>query len=180
VAPQDGDEHVTSVLYPPVSGFWTWDVARNVVYGDANLGDYFGLTRNEFVHGAPLENFVARIDEKDRARVSASIQHAIANRDTFREKYTLHSASRGQRTISAVGRCYFDDNGEPALFPGWFVDISDTHTSRRTALRTAEHHIDQARTIAQTLDEELLCYMLEMSMVELSEVLDRTDRLRPS
>jgi hypothetical protein len=38
----------TTVPYPPVSGFCTWDVARNVVYGDANLGDYFGLQKMSF------------------------------------------------------------------------------------------------------------------------------------
>ena len=180
MAREDGDDHITSVLYPPVSGFWTWDVARDIVYGDANLGDYFGLTRDEFLHGAPLENFVTRIDEKDRARVAASIDQAIKSRSPFREQYTVHSPSRGERTIAAVGRCYFDESGKPALFPGWFVDVSGTQKSRKTALRTAEYHLDQARTIVQSMDEEMLTYIIEMAIAELSEVLDRSDRARRS
>ncbi|TJV08697.1 MAG: hypothetical protein E5Y35_17735, partial [Mesorhizobium sp.] len=41
--------------YPPIDGFWTWDIKRDRIYGDANLSAYFDLTLEEFSHGAPLE-----------------------------------------------------------------------------------------------------------------------------
>jgi PAS domain-containing protein len=173
VGARDGDEHVTSVLYPPISGFWTWDVQRNVVYGDANLGDYFGVPRAEFAHGAPLEIFLQRIDEQDRDRVRAAIRKAIVDGGPFRETYTVISASRGRRTISVAGRCIFDEKGEPALFPGWFVDVTDSPRSRHASLLTIEHHLEQARMVAKATGEELVCYMVEMALVEASDKLGR-------
>ncbi|MBZ9763254.1 hypothetical protein LB553_20550 [Mesorhizobium sp. CA8] len=42
-------------------GFWTWDIRRGRVYGDANLSDYSGFTLDEFSHGAPLERCMQSI-----------------------------------------------------------------------------------------------------------------------
>jgi hypothetical protein len=53
--------------YPPIDGFWTWDIKRNRVYGDANLSDYFGLTLEEFSHGAPLERCMRELRQKAEA-----------------------------------------------------------------------------------------------------------------
>lgn len=168
---RNGDDLVTSVLYPPISGFWTWDVQRNVVYGDANLGDYFGVSRAEFAHGAPLEMFIGHIDERDRDRVRAAIRKAVADGGPFRETYTVISASRGRRTISVAGRCMFDEKDQPALFPGWFVDVTDGPRSRHASLLTIEHHLGQARVMAKTIGEDLVCCMVEMALMEVSDKL---------
>jgi hypothetical protein len=171
VGARNGDDHVTSVLYPPISGFWTWDVQRDVVYGDANLGDYFGVPRAEYAHGAPIEIFLQHIDEVDRDRVRGSIMKAVAEGGAFRETYSVISAALGRRTISVAGRCMFDEKGRPGLFPGWFVDVTDGPRSRHASLLTIEHHLGQARVIAKAMGEDLVCYMVEMALVEVSDKL---------
>src|SRR5882724_10041741 len=67
--------------YPPIDGFWTWDIKRNRVYGDANLSDYFGLTLDEFSHGASLERCMQSIEVEDRLRVHTAIRKAVEKRD---------------------------------------------------------------------------------------------------
>jgi len=47
-APDRGNVHMR---YPPIDGFWTWDIKRDRVNGDANLSAYFDLTLEEFSHG---------------------------------------------------------------------------------------------------------------------------------
>ena len=52
--PASGQGRGPHVQYPPIDGFWAWDIKRNRVYGDANLSGYFGLTPEEFL--GRLEN----------------------------------------------------------------------------------------------------------------------------
>ena len=86
------------VNYPELSGFWTWDVKRNRVYGDANLAEYFGLTIDELASGASLERYVEGIFADDRARVQASIRRAVALCSDFQEEYRVRTMSRGLRS----------------------------------------------------------------------------------
>src|SRR5215216_5426716 len=100
----------TSVNYPELSGFWTWYVKRNRVYGDANLAEYFGLTIEELASGASLERYIAGIFPDDRARVQAAIRRAVVLCSDFQEEYRVRTMNRGLRRILAIGHCYRDED----------------------------------------------------------------------
>jgi len=166
----------SSVNYPELSGFWTWDVKRNRVYGDANLAEYFGLTIEELASGASIERYVGGIFPDDRARVQAAIRRAVALCSDFQEEYRVHTMSRGMRRILAIGHCYRDEDGNPAHYPGWFVDITDNKLSGTTALRMAAHHVRQARDAAKAAHQNLVAYLLDNVLEEIQSILDKGRR----
>ena len=163
------------VNYPELSGFWTWDVKRNRVYGDANLAEYFGLTIGELASGASLERYVEGIFLDDRARVQAAIRRAVELCSDFQEEYRVHTMSRGLRRILAIGHCYRDEGGDPAHYPGWFVDITDHHLSGMTAVRIAAHHAKQARDAAKSARQNLVAYLLDNVIEEIQTILDKDE-----
>jgi hypothetical protein len=160
------------VQYPPIDGFWTWDIKRNRVYGDANLSDYFGLTFEEFSHGASMERCMESIDGEDRLRVHIAIRKAVERRAAFREICHVRSDKMGLRRILAVGQCYVDGQGEAALYPGWFIDLTDNVDSDETALREVHRHIEQAKEISQSMGQDLLFYLLENAQEEAQQRLE--------
>jgi len=147
--------------YPTIDGFWTWDIKRDRVYGDANLSAYFGLTLDEFSHGAPLERWMQSIERDDRPRVRLAIRKAIERRAGFREVYKVRSEKMGLRKILAVGQCYVDDVGEAALYPGWFVDLTQDAACEEHSLREIHNHVEQAKDIAQSIGHDMLSYLLD-------------------
>jgi len=160
------------VQYPPIDGFWTWDIKRDRVYGDANLSDYFGLTLEEFSHGASMERCMQSIDAEDRLRVHIAIRKAVERRAGFREIYQVRSDKMGLRRILAVGQCYVDGQGEAALYPGWFIDLTRNVDSGERALREVHRHIEQAKEISQSIGQDLLFYLLDNAQEEAQQRLD--------
>lgn len=166
--------------YPPIDGFWTWDVKRDRVYGDANLSDYFGLTLDEFSHGASLERCMQSIDVDDRPRVRLAIRKAIERKSGFREVYKVRSEKMGLRKILAVGQCYVDGVGEAALYPGWFVDLTKDATCEEQSLREIHNHVEPAKDIARSIGHDILSYLLDNVEEEVEQRLDGRLRRRRS
>jgi len=166
--------------YPPIDGFWTWDIKRDRVYGDANLYAYFGLTLEEFSHGAPLERWMQSIDREDRTRVRLAIRKSVEQRAGFREVYKVRSDKMGLRKILAVGQCHVDGAGEAALYPGWFVDLTQDGECEERPLREIHSHVEQAKEIAQSIGHDLLCYLLDNIEEEVRQRLGEGSRRRKS
>ncbi|TIT77718.1 MAG: hypothetical protein E5W57_14030 [Mesorhizobium sp.] len=166
--------------YPPIDGFWTWDIKRDRVYGDASLSAYFDLTLDEFSHGAPLERWMQSIEREDQPRVRLAIRKAIERRSGFREVYKVRSEKMGLRKILAVGQCYVDGMGEAALYPGWFVDLTQDATCEEHSLREIHNHVEQAREIAQSSGHDMLSYLLDNIQEEIQQRLGEKSRRRKS
>ncbi|TIV99259.1 MAG: hypothetical protein E5V85_08385 [Mesorhizobium sp.] len=166
--------------YPPIDGFWTWDIKRDRVYGDANLSAYFDLTLDEFSHGAPLERWMQSIEWEDQPRVRLAIRKAIERRSGFREVYKVRSEKMGLRKILAVGQCYVDGMGEAALYPGWFVDLTQDATCEEHSLREIHNHVEQAKEIAQSGGHDMLSYLLDNIQEEIQQRLGEKSRRRKS
>lgn len=178
-APEHGPS--THMRYPPIDGFWTWDIKRDRVYGDANLSDYFGLTLDEFSHGASLERCMQSIEHDDRARVRLAIRKAIERRSGFREVYRVRSEKMGLRKILAVGQCYVDGVGEAALYPGWFVDLTKDGACEEQSLREISNYVGQAKDIARSIGYDMLSYLLDNIEEEVEQQLNgRVGRRRSS
>ncbi|RWD95747.1 PAS domain-containing protein [Mesorhizobium sp.] len=166
--------------YPPIDGFWTWDIKRDRIYGDANLSAYFDLTLEEFSHGAPLERWMQSIEREDRSRVRLAIRKAIERRSGFREVYKVRSEKMGLRKILAVGRCYVDGMGEAALYPGWFVDLTQDAACEEHSLREIHDHVEQAQEIAQSIGHDMLSYLLDNIQEEIRQRLGEKSRRHKS
>ncbi|MEI9405534.1 PAS domain-containing protein [Mesorhizobium argentiipisi] len=177
-APEHG--RTMHMRYPPVDGFWTWDIKRDRVYGDANLSDYFGFTLDEFSHGASLERCMQSIDQDDRSRVRLAIRKAVERRSGFREVYRVRSEKMGLRKILAVGQCYADEAGEAALYPGWFIDLTNDAAGEEQALREIHNHVGRAKDIARSIGHDLVSYLLDNIEEEVEQRLGPRLRRRRS
>ncbi len=159
--------------YPQISGFWTWDIRQNLVQGDANLFEYFGLDVTQHMGGAPIEQFIRAIHPDDRHRVVVAIQRSVSQAADFREKYRVVTRDRSVRSIVAVGRCYRSITGEPVQYPGWFADVTDTSDARRASLHIAAFHASQARDAATAAGHDFAAYLLDTALEEIEQVIPR-------
>lgn len=48
------------------SGIFTWDIVRDLVYGDSALAALFGLAASETSQGLPLKLYLDRVHPEDR------------------------------------------------------------------------------------------------------------------
>lgn len=157
--------------YPGVSGFWTWDIPQNIVHGDANLFEYFGLEVARHVGGAPIEDFIRAIHPDDRQRVAVAIQRSVRLASDFREVYRVITRNHSVRSIMATGRCYHAATGKPVQYPGWFADITDMVTTKRACLHTAAFHAAQARDAATAAGQDFVAYLLDAALEEIEQAL---------
>jgi hypothetical protein len=86
----------------------------------------------------------------------------------------------GLRKILAVGQCYVDDVGEAALYPGWFVDLTQDAACEEQSLRAIHNHVEQAKDIAQSIGQDMLSYLLDNVEVEVEQRLGERPGRRKS
>ncbi len=107
---------------------WSWDMNANDVIVDDNLRRLFGFEQNADVH---LFDLLQRIDEADRNRVEAAIEHSIANAEVFDEEYRVNQSPGVTRWMRGRGRTRQTNEGKVADFFGVISDITARKHSER-------------------------------------------------
>lgn len=105
--------------------FFSWDLERDLVFGDEMLGALFDLDGHDLARGVPIIPFVEKICENDRERVAKSIHCAIENGSPYQETYSIWHRNGKTRTVVAAGRCFRDVDGVPSIYSGTIVDITE-------------------------------------------------------
>ncbi|MGB3540709.1 MAG: hypothetical protein WBA42_21350 [Mesorhizobium sp.] len=146
-------------------GIWKWDIARDRVYGDANLSEFFNVSRQSCASGTGIEAYLSAIVEDDRGRVVDAIRYSVENRSMLWQGYRIQTASRDIRTILAAGRCYDDGTGNPDVHLGWFVDV--TGIGGIEALHDPGRCVEFARDLAHRESLPLVAYLLENVLEEI-------------
>lgn len=106
-------------------GTWQWHIQQDYMAADDNLVEMFSADTPLAKKGLPLETFIATIHEDDRERVRTAIQDAIDNGSPYEEEYRTVSKKGNTRWVIARGTVDLDDGGEPMLFSGTIIDITD-------------------------------------------------------
>lgn len=99
-----GEDHLTA----KESGIFTWDLETGMLHADGAVAKLFGLNASSVFAGLPIQNYVERICEEDRARVAQSIHHAIVTGDPYHEEYRVLGEDRKETQVMAFGRCFRD------------------------------------------------------------------------
>lgn len=99
------------------SGIFTWDIVRDLVYGDSALAALFGLAASETSQGLPLRLYLDRATEKI---VSGRAQQSF---------YRVRTRAGLYVSVVAFGRCFQDRDGTPVLYSGIVVLESATSTN---------------------------------------------------
>ncbi len=101
--------------------------------------------------------FYSRLHPDDRAPTQAAIERAVSEHIPYDVEYRTMAPDGRMRWINAIGRGYYDAQGQPTRFDGITIDI--------TARKLAEAERDQARREA------------EMRALELAGVYEREHRI---
>jgi PAS domain S-box-containing protein len=127
-------------------GSFEWDVAQDRVSWSDELYRIYGLDPATFT--ASFETFVANIHPDDRARVTATIQHAVETGERFAMQERIVRPSGEIRHLSSWGEVVRDAHGRPVRLVGICHDV--TIERRRRERADALHRAMDA--LAQSLD----------------------------
>ena len=128
-------------------GSWRWDVVNNIVTGDKNLAEMFGLEPAEIAEGVTLETFTAAIHPDDRQRIVDHIQQTVTRKGLFDDEYRTFGSDGTIHWVIARGRMEEDEEGNPVHFPGVVVDI--------TARKRAEEALQKQSIFVETITNSL-------------------------
>lgn len=99
------------------AGIYNWDIAADIVQGDAAVALLFGLGQQAVRKGLPLASYVERIHPDDRAGLIDALKLAILTRGSFQAQYRVQTAERICSEVVAFGHCFFEQD-EPKSMTG--------------------------------------------------------------
>jgi PAS domain S-box-containing protein len=137
---EKAQNQLDQVLANSMIGTYSWDIAGDKVYADANLAKLFGFPKSAAAEGLPLERFMEAIHPDDRAQVARDIDKTLKQKVPYESEYrtVLH---KGQlRWVIARGHVETDDTGKPVTFAGVIVDLTDRKEAER-ALAESESRL---------------------------------------
>lgn len=107
------------------TGFFTWDIAANLLYGDGAIAELFGLDPTETASGLPLEAYVARIHPEDQPGAARKIHDTIVTLAPEHQSYRARRADGAFRQVMVFGRCFRDRSGVPSLYGGIVFPLAE-------------------------------------------------------
>jgi PAS domain-containing protein len=102
-------------------GFYTWDISKDILYGDSAIAALFGLDPVETARGLPLADYLQRIHPSDRPQIARAISDCIVAGVPQQECYRVLCDEGTYMTVVAYGRCFRDRQGDPVLYSGIIV-----------------------------------------------------------
>ncbi|MDZ7603820.1 MAG: PAS domain-containing protein, partial [Hoeflea sp.] len=131
-----------------VIGAWNWDVAGETIFTDSRFASTFGLDARQADNGLPLEDFINRIHEDDRARVAAEMVRTIESGGAYTAEYRMLRPGGKVCHVLAQGKLVEGEDGKPVRFPGVLFDV----TARRQAEMEARAQKERFRTLFENLE----------------------------
>jgi PAS domain S-box-containing protein len=135
-----GEERLRAALDASETGTFLWDMRTNALDCDDNLRRLLGLAPGASMPS--LSEFLRRVHDGDRARVTAACGRCSGDGDDFEEEFRVVWADRTTRWIYGKGRTHRGGDGVPAHMNGACVDVSDRRR-KEDALRAADRQKDE-------------------------------------
>jgi PAS domain S-box-containing protein len=120
------------------AGSWEWDIAENLLYGDARFASLCGLDVAEAAKGLPGKAFFQAIHPDDLKRIRLGVAAMLKGAEVFAKDYRVVGPSGAVGWVSARGHVELDDKDEPVRFSGVLSDI------------TQQRRIEEKLAVAQT------------------------------
>ena len=106
--------------------------------GDRNLVRMFSMAP-EHAHGAPIERFLNSVHPEDRSGVRHMIDVALSSEHgQFEMDYRIRRPDGDIRWVVARGSLQRNPDGNPGLFPGVAIDITDRKKAEEVLRETAQ------------------------------------------
>lgn len=146
------------------------------MFADPVMSVYFGMEAEEGASGPPAERYGEAIHEDDRERIEAAVHRAVVTGQPFIEIYRVRTLYRADRLIMADGRCFRDRDGNPNLYPGHIIDISD-YLAIENSIKEIRDHLEVALLKAQKMRNSFLTYLITLAAREAAESGERDSNL---
>ncbi len=130
-------------------GSWDWDMATDRTIWSDGLQHIYGLTPDQIEPG--LTGAEQRIYPPDRALVTRTLEHAMAQRSPFTVEYRAMRSDGRVRTLRSRGEVIVDDDGEPIRLVGVVQDITDAKLAEdalRSTSADLERHASELQQLA--------------------------------
>ncbi|MEM5474399.1 PAS domain-containing protein [Hoeflea sp. AS60] len=131
-----------------VIGAWNWDVSQDLIFTDGRFTESFGLDPERAEKGLPLEEFINRIHQDDRARVAAEIVRTVETGDAYSSEFRVRRSDGAISHVLAQGKLVKGVRGKPDRFPGVLFDVS----ARRKAEIEAQAQRERYRNLFENLE----------------------------
>ncbi len=132
-------------------GTWVWEIAPDRIVADQRFARTFALDSQICREGMRLSEITKSIHADDLSRVERAIADVVRTGGRYAAEYRVRRLDGGYRWVQASGRCYLDDCGRPARFPGVVIDIDE----RKQAEERLQRSEAEARETKNTLQSIL-------------------------
>jgi PAS domain S-box-containing protein len=108
-----------------VAGAWEWQIGEGRIFGDSRFATLYGLSADDAAQGFGPNRFFSIIHPQDQTRIRLAVGGMLRGAEVFSKEYRLVLGDGAISWVQARGRSYQDDDGQPTIFAGALVDITD-------------------------------------------------------
>jgi two-component system sensor kinase FixL len=102
--------------------FWEWDLKSDSIWVSEKGWEVFGIERREKLGFA---EFIEHVHEADRSKLQASVRVAVDAAGTFSAEFRVGDTTGKERWLAGSGRIETNESGEPVLFRGVSIDVTE-------------------------------------------------------
>ncbi|NWJ27536.1 PAS domain-containing protein [Rhizobium sp. RM] len=149
--------HTTSLFssqddVPSPVGFFTWDVPRNLVFGDSVFAQIYEIAPEEIAEGICVERILELVLLEDRGQLAEQIHAVLLGNEPAPLHYRIRSASTTIKSLTSIGTCFRDAEGVPSYYSGAIILNIDSKDQVHDPLML---YIETALEIARDQGREL-------------------------
>ncbi len=149
--------HTTSLFssqddVPSPVGFFTWDVPRNLVFGDMVFAQIYEIAPEEIAEGVSVERILELVLLEDRGPLAEQIRAVLLGDEPAAFHYRVKSARATIKSLTSIGTCFRDVEGIPSYYSGAVILNIDSKDKPQDPLMV---YIETALQIARDQGREL-------------------------
>ncbi|MEP6538758.1 MAG: PAS domain S-box protein, partial [Bryobacteraceae bacterium] len=143
------DERLSLTLGSAGIGVWSRDLENNLIEGDENYRNLFGLPRGHF--DFTVDMFVEMLHPEDRERVIREINAAVEETGEYSSEFRVTWPTGEVRYLSSRGNVYFDSSGRASRRMGVCWDVTEQRRVEEN-LRAATQRLAIERKFRELLE----------------------------
>jgi formate hydrogenlyase transcriptional activator len=144
------------------AGLWSMDTVTGHIWATEKARELYGFAPDQELN---FDGFIQVVDPDDRDRIRGSVERTMQTHSDFREEYRIVHPDGTIRWMTARGRPYFNQTGEPQRLMGVSIDISE-HKKMEEQLQQRLRDIEQFK---QQLEKENIYLREEIRLQSLHE-----------
>ena len=117
-------------------GTWDWDLRTGLISSNAVFAEFYGISAEKAVVGAPFEEFAKNVPGEDQAVMVKLVEAAIATGNDYTMEHRVKQADGTARWVAVRARCKYAEDGTPLRFPGVSIEITDRKQSEDALVQT--------------------------------------------